>query len=1012
MTGDHMKMSMMLIAAILLVAFPSIAGLRSDMVRADAAYPFNILHSSGVSAAKADTVYLLGGPDRDDGDFQDQWAPTWEGWFGVDLTQSTDSKWHVDTYNSPTGTAALWCGEMIPSCGEGDVDGGYGNNYEELIVWTGAVADPASPTDVTVTMTMNYDTEADYDFLHLQYEAAAGWTSVAQWDGTNAVDGVFVPVDEAVDFTVASGDLQDGAVSLRLRAYSDGAYSDQDCLFTSAGFVQIDDLGVSGTNGLPTTFDDFESGLDGANWTPALAVGVGDFAKVWPLLEPPYPCFRNRTPQVAFIDDGVVEPCTGGTIGTTWTYGPGGYVVNTTGGCAGSDHHLQNEIWSPPIAWSDPVTGAPLGASHQGASFEWDVFDHGNWDAGIYRTWAVRSSNDGGGTWTPWVNRNFIYYQDYIGRERQPVLDFMASNPTHVQLALGINEFGWVWGFNGDDSTPAPFYDNVAFKVYPIEGPSITTRELELAQDNFPEIGAIDYTDLGANSIRFDMAKDVMRDAAPSILPGDSITFSIQAVRPGAVLTGLPGLAYTMKANPLFDPYRLHPTSGVVLGDSVRTAAGTVVPDRYAFDLPDADFFFPGDVIHYYIFASDDAGGDVRGATLPSDLAGFGVYPDDPAFVPHVWSSSFTVRGLPTLRSATPGDQPPILFYNDFGGRGGENEWVASLKGLGYVEGEDYDVYYVNAPTSGVSNGLGSRATASLIAGYQTMLYTSGSLSFDTLNRHDQFDDKSDDLSLLDAWLATGRNILLTGNRLASDLNSGQGVEGTTFLSTWMSVGYDYGDVGDLLGDAVTPGIAPVPGNTLGLETAMYADGSCPRLYQFDSVTPEGSVEVFAKWEGYAGLEAAGFLNTRLGSRVAYMPVAFEYLGTPASAAKTTVAPAARTVLLDRVLTLFGEAPSGVPSGVDSPIPARLAISAAPNPFNPSTTIAYAVPARGPVSVLIYDVKGRLVRTLIDDDHEPGAYTAVWNGRSESGAEAASGIYFTEVRTSSESRVEKLALIK
>ena len=93
-------------------------------------------------------------------------------------------------------------------------------------------------------------------------------------------------------------------------------------------------------------------------------------------------------------------------------------------------------------------------------------------------------------------------------------------------------------------------------------------------------------------------------------------------------------------------------------------------------------------------------------------------------------------------------------------------------------------------------------------------------------------------------------------------------------------------------------------------------------------------------------------------------------------------------------------------------VPLAPSLKAYPNPFNPSTTIAYAVPARGPVSVLIYDVKGRLVRTLIDEDHEPGNYTAVWNGRSGSGVEVASGIYFSEFRTGSESRVEKLALIK
>ncbi len=159
-------------------------------------------------------------------------------------------------------------------------------------------------------------------------------------------------------------------------------------------------------------------------------------------------------------------------------------------------------------------------------------------------------------------------------------------------------------------------------------------------------------------------------------------------------------------------------------------------------------------MIHYYVKAEDDAGGDVRSATLPSDLNGFDVFPGDPGYDPYLWPSAFSVRGLPTMHSASPGDQPGILFYDDAESNVAATEWTTSLANLGFEEGVHYDLYHTNSASSGVSNGLGARATVPQIAGYQTLLYHLGSLSAYGLNTFDQDNDKSDDIALLEAWLA------------------------------------------------------------------------------------------------------------------------------------------------------------------------------------------------------------------------------------------------------------------
>jgi hypothetical protein len=68
-----------------------------------------------------------------------------------------------------------------------------------------------------------------------------------------------------------------------------------------------------------------------------------------------------------------------------------------------------------------------------------------------------------------------------------------------------------------------------------------------------------------------------------------------------------------------------------------------------------------------------------------------------------------------------------------------------------------------------------------------------------------------------------------------------------------------------------------------------------------------------------------------------------------------------------------------------------------PNPFNPSTTFAYSIPSSGSVGLRIYDVAGRLVRTLVSEAKAPGEYQTTWDGRDGSGSIVASGVYFARL---------------
>jgi hypothetical protein len=81
-----------------------------------------------------------------------------------------------------------------------------------------------------------------------------------------------------------------------------------------------------------------------------------------------------------------------------------------------------------------------------------------------------------------------------------------------------------------------------------------------------------------------------------------------------------------------------------------------------------------------------------------------------------------------------------------------------------------------------------------------------------------------------------------------------------------------------------------------------------------------------------------------------------------------------------------------------------------PNPFNPTTVIRYDVPAGGgKVTLRVYDVSGKLVRTLVDGVESPGQKSARWDGANERGEHAASGVYF--YRMTAPGYVEKRKMV-
>ena len=83
-----------------------------------------------------------------------------------------------------------------------------------------------------------------------------------------------------------------------------------------------------------------------------------------------------------------------------------------------------------------------------------------------------------------------------------------------------------------------------------------------------------------------------------------------------------------------------------------------------------------------------------------------------------------------------------------------------------------------------------------------------------------------------------------------------------------------------------------------------------------------------------------------------------------------------------------------------------------PNPFNPTTTISYSIPTGSFVSLKIYDILGREVKTLVNTEQTPGVYNTVWNGDNNFGNKVASGIYIYRVVAGSKIQSKKMILMK
>lgn len=1016
-------------------------------------------------------VFPSGGDDEEEEKYEDSGPgtpiPNLHGWFGFDKTDSMGlggiSDFNADGLQA--GGLAAVAGK-VPNhafCFCADTAGpgfatapGYGNDWNVALDWSAAVPNPFANTTIRLRFRANYDVEPGRDFVRVLADKAAGMTVLNEVTGSNKDPGgaFTTPANFDMTFVLTPADYagpSNNRAHLRLQVTSDRAGSDEDGLWPTSGAAQIDEIRVD-FNGFAVSHADFEGPGGNAGWTRAALPAVGDFTKVLALTQDLDPCRDNFSPALTFIDDGTPPSnfpgqSTGGAISPQWSYGPGGFSVNGDGGIAGPGAALNNEARSPRFAWNAP--GAADDALH-GATLAFDVWQHLPYENGIFWVWHVRARDAGTAQWGPWRDHGFVYYSPGAPHHETVEIDvscLMPASPESVQIALGVIDLAATLGLPGQDATPSPMFDNLSFSRCGQTGPAICLADLDLFQDAFPHGGASDFsTPLVSHAVRLDPARDLGLPGAPTV-PGDSIAIDVHPVGPGVTLVGVPRLRWLLDASPRYDGVRILPPGAVAIGSgryrgfvpgvATTTPWGDVIAQRWTFDLPhdgpalfahqtaEQAMFFPGDVLRWFLEATDSAG---HTATVPPDTAGFGSGVGYPR--------THTVRALPSVTSVAPGPptftQPSLLVVDDSGSAAEAAALQLALAQNGLSAGVDYDSYQVHAPDAGQGNGIGSGgrhgATAAQLAGYRTLIYTSGNLTDFLLsdgtgsgNR-----DSSLDLQVLAAWhnQAAHRRAVYFGDNLVSFLHS-NGATASSYLSNTLKVSLLGSDARQSINDQVAPTLAPTgAGPTVGLFTTTAVAASCVLGDDYDAIAPLGAPAVRAhEWLSPGGAGGAYLLSAsvwhgrtqtigQVWQRVDLtFPTAFASLVDPVGA--KVAGASRRALLLGEILRAFDHTTPDS-EATDTPPPrGELSVEPArPNPFNPATSIRLHAPSRGRLTARIYSVRGELLDVLLDAEVPAGSIDLLWRGTDRAGREVASGVYLLRVEGFDRAITRKLALLR
>lgn len=948
------------------------------------------------------------------------------------------------------GDYSLWAGVFPSEASELCYAGGqgYGDNWflcvEKSFAYDGSG---------NVSWTYNYvsDTEPGFDYTY----------AVADTSGND--DDVLVTVNTGPTSGSASHTLVPGTsmrsdagpYTLKFCVFSDGAYSDQDGLYsTTCGAFAVDDVNVNGGGVIDAS--DFEGGAaNGWTLAPAAAGLGGDWSDLVHLSSlPPVltSCTCTLADSVLIFQD---------------------LLANGHG-------QFQDNLAASP--WIDieaaGLSGSPGKFIELDGYFEMPllnyVFMH------TQTQWYPQvCANTGKLITSPFTSDGLIRF--FGGGPLCTVpgglpirVDFSAvvdNSAEQVRIAVGVISLCRFFANCSGVSNSTPWIDNIKFGVFGNpEAPFLSTITVDQPQDAFPEngtlrIGAPGRIDEG--NIKGFATAEVGSSLGDTLIvnggTGGAEVYVEFAVVPGpginlgAFNSWLGSHASAGNHNGL-DWYTARidtaEQGGSVNSGSWMTAYHENDPNFVGSDT-DTD---PNDI--------DPNGGQTR---LLND-----VFPDD-LFTPgtrlqlfyktrfvggNSWFTTPDTSGntyvewecLPTSMSADT-TWNCVLYVDHFDGRGAQpfiERALTTVLGTGgsNFEGTNWDRMDIEAPSSAQATfGRPSRtefgANVVQALGYRSIIWNTGNLSASNLVQ--------EDANVLIPWLTLintegglGNSLYLSGNGVASSMQ-GEAVSeprAAQLLNTYIGAVLTCNTVRDLgcptgspKDDTACIGLDPLGGaRTADVPVRSVSHlgqgNGCPQERQFDLLEVSGGAlgtpvaeESYAKAGG--AVSAVSISNDAIGApeyRTVIDGVSVHYRRDVTDCQFNTTSEAAVVERLAEVVSWFGFTGGAIcvdpnqANAVEPPAAPRFVTalqSFAPNPLHSgSGQIQFTMERDASASVQIFDVGGRLVREVFQGLASEGVNVVRWDGTDDAGRSVSSGVYFYRLNALGRSQASKLVIVR
>ncbi len=645
---------------------------------------------------------------------------------------------------------------------------------------------------------------------------------------------------------------------------------------------------------------------------------------------------------------------------------PGEQICSTNASKVWNVTHPVSGALTPRM--DDKLISPPIFANRASQVFAaFDVYRNLPLNACYFYNIQSRTRNVGDPAWSLWTQSSS---QIYGGSEKEWVRQVVAlpaaAGKDSVEFMVDVKDYSQIYcGGVSTTGGTSVYFDNVALGVIGSGPPGITVAEQDLFQDTF-------------NTTPF-MGNDNLNSPV-----GDSTSVRLSVSR-------------GLKQASLF--YSLN---GGSFASVPLTPFGPSIPAAYSADVPAASYA-RGTELRYYFSVTDSFDAV---ATLPVDALSASHY--------------FTATVLPAIQTPSGtcgGNTANVLYVNAYQGATGGASMAASLAALGLR----FDRWDVNAPLGSLGNSpAGAPAgdlqrhwpatSAASLGVYSAIIWDVGDRSAGTLSAEDQ--------TLLQSWLKLpggNRGLVAAGDNLAYDL-SVNGEDIGQFLTCTLGADYQRDVWENVPQDSLSPVTSGSAGTRIAAEKFTLS-GQCPTLNRFDGLTvstlPCASTKSRA-WIAYpnqvlaavekrdsVGVVADSSRSTLLGFS----------LGTMTSTARLNY-------LLYRTIVNEFEVPTCyVATGVEetpqsAAAPRARLYDAAPNPFNPFTSIRYSLSRPARVRIHVFDVSGARVRTLADQPMPAGEHQVRWDGTNDRGRELASGAYFFRLEADGAVQAKKLILLR